>query len=189
MHSEANLPDGRGEEIERGISAAPAPYQSGGRPDLAKPVEPVKVETPIVLLTYQAPEVVTLTTLDPAQLYKNYINPRHPEAFESGEALISMVRDFFDKLKIPVNMQVPIFSVHRFGDKGVFVMKGLQFSQEMRDAFARLIPDVQVCKPINNKILEEVHVDLDFFEGVVLGEAMATRREVKDRVMAEVAEA
>lgn len=149
----------------------------------------VKVEEPVVRLTYKEPEVITLTVLDPAQLYKNSIDPRHPEAFESGDALSAMVKEFFEKLEIPVMMQMPILSVHRFGNKGVVIMKGLLFSQAMRDAFAKFVPYVQLCKPNMNQLLDEVHVDLDFFEKTVLGEAMSTRSEVHDRAMAVTAEA
>lgn len=174
--------------MTRDVSSQPAPYQSGSRL-LFRPIEPVKVEDPVVRGTYQAPDLVTLSSLDPAQLYRNYISPHHPEAFESGEALNSMTRGFFDKLKIPVMMQMPILSVHRFGDTGVVVMKGLLFSPAMREAFAKFFPDVQICKPTRNQLLDEVHVDLDFFEGIVLGEAMATRGEVNKKAMAAVAEA
>ena len=149
----------------------------------------VKVEEPVVRLTYKEPEVITLTVLDPAQLYKNSIDPRHPEAFDSGDALEPMVRDFFERLEIPVMSQVPRYSVYRFGDKGVVVMKGLQFSQAMRDAFAKFVPDVQVCKPTRNQVMDEVHVDLDFFERIVLGELMEARGDVHDRAMAVTAEA
>lgn len=169
-------------------------YRSRGGPEDcrsdAEKVDLVEVQAPVLpLREYESPDVITLESLDLEQLYKNSINPSHPEAFESDDALEVMVRDFFEKLEIPVMMQVPIYSVYRFGNKGVVVMEGLQFSQAMREAFAKFFPDVKICKPTRNQLLDEVHVDLDFFERTVLGEAMATRGEVRAAAQAVTAEA
>lgn len=189
MDGEDNIYRGWGGE-ERGekVSSGPVPYSSR-RADSSIQTEPAKVEKPIVRLTYQAPEVITLTALDPVQLYQNSINPSHPEASDSGDALKPMVREFFEKLEIPVMSQIPISSVYRFDNKGFVVMKGLQFSQAMRDAFAKFVPKIQVCKPTRNQLLDEVHVDLDFFERIVLGELMEVRGGVNNMVMAVTAEA
>lgn len=158
--------------------------------DFVKVQVPVQVQAPVFpLREYESPNVVTLESLDLEQLYKNSIDPNHPEAFESDDALEVIVRDFFERLKIPVTMQVPITSVYRFGNKGLVVMKGLLFSPAMREAFAKFDPDVQICKPIRNQLLDEVHVDLDFFEKIVLGEAMATRVRVHAAAQAVTAEA
>jgi hypothetical protein len=133
---------------------------------LAKPTEPVKVEVPVVRERYEAPIMTTVPTIDVAQLYANSIDVRCFDASECAQRLDIMVRAFFEKLNLPVNCQLPVLSVRG----GVLIMKGLLFSPAMVEAFSSVGPGVRLIEPDYERVLlYQVEVDLDFFEGTVLG--------------------
>lgn len=159
-----------------GWDVGPATYQSGSRPDLVRPVEPVKVQAKApVLGKYRAPIVTTVASLDIAEMYRNSVSPHHPDAFESQDRLLIMAGDFFERLNIPVNLQLPVLSI----GNGVLVMNGLQISDEMRAAFLALGTKVTIMR-MPGRTLEEIFVDLEFFEKIVLGDLGMVRKGTHD---------
>lgn len=116
-------------------------------------------------------------------LGRSKVDERNERADDFSTMLDVLVTDFFTKIGIPVRMQIPITFIRG----GVLIMKGLLFSDEMRTAFSKAPPEVRVVRP-SGGFLDEVHVDREFFERIVMGEAEMVRKGVHDGA-AEVIEA
>jgi len=111
------------------------------------------------------PEVRAVSVVE---MYGNSKNPDSQSAFQDSRKLGKMCENFFNRLQIPVNMQLPFLSMATLKGEPLLVMKGLLFNDEIRAAFGKY-PEISVFR-LPGRFLEEVQMPVEFFESVVVGE-------------------
>ncbi|MDP2643123.1 MAG: hypothetical protein Q8P62_04750 [Candidatus Peregrinibacteria bacterium] len=106
--------------------------------------------------------------VDVLQMRKDSLNPRNPDAFECSQKLEAMCVVFFEKLNVPINMQLPVLFFQTLNWKPLLVMKGLLMNDAIKAAFAK-VPEIDVFT-LPGRFLPEVQMSVEFFERTVRGE-------------------
>jgi len=107
-------------------------------------------------------------SLDVLQMHRDSLNSRNPDAFECSQKLEAMCVVFFEKLNIPINMQLPVLFFQTLNGKPLLVMKGLLMNDAIKAAFAK-VPEIDVFT-LPGRFLPEVQMSVEFFERTVRGE-------------------